>query len=93
MTTIRPLPSQRLRAVLPADRIPWDTSDAIPRTGQRRIAPQPRALKALELALHIRAAGYNVYLSGNPISGAPTCCASFSRRGRANPRRRRICCM
>ena len=69
MTTIRPLPSQRLRAVLPADRIPWDTSDAIPRTGQRRIAPQPRALKALELALHIRAAGYNVYLSGEPNLG------------------------
>lgn len=69
MTTIRPLPSQRLRAILPADRVPWNTSDAIPRTGQRRSAPQPRALKALELALHIRAAGYNVYLSGEPNLG------------------------
>ncbi len=69
MTVIRPLPSQRLRALLPPNRIPWATSDDIPRNGQRRLPPQPRALKALELALHIRAAGYNVYLSGEANLG------------------------
>lgn len=69
MNTITPLPSRRLCACLSADRIPWETSDAIPRTGHRRVAPQPRALKALELALHIHTAGYNVYLSGDSNLG------------------------
>lgn len=69
MSKVKSLPGQRMSARFPADRIPWDTSDAIPRNGHRRTAPQPRALKALELALNIRAAGYNVYLSGEANLG------------------------
>lgn len=69
MTKISPLPGQRLRAVLSPDRVPWATSDEIPRNGRRTAPPQPRALKALELALHIKTAGYNVYLSGESNLG------------------------
>lgn len=69
MSKIKSLPGQRLCSSLPPDRIPWETSDAIPRNGHRKVAPQPRALKALELALHIHTAGYNVYLSGESNLG------------------------
>lgn len=69
MSKIKSLPGQRLCSNLPPDRIPWETSDAIPRNGHRKVAPQPRALKALELALHIHTAGYNVYLSGESNLG------------------------
>ncbi len=68
MSKITSLPGQRLCSNLPPDRIPWETSDAIPRNGHRKAA-QPRALKALELALHINAAGYNIYLSGESNLG------------------------
>ena len=61
--SIKPLTADRLRPVLPPERVPWADSDAIPRGG-RRIPPQPRALQALELALNIRRPGFNVYLSG-----------------------------
>ena len=50
MSKIKSLPGQRLCSSLPPDRVPWETSDAIPRNGHRKVAPQPRALKALELA-------------------------------------------
>ena len=69
MSKVSPLPASRLRALYPADRIPWDGSDAIPRNHASRRAPQPRALGALELALNIDNAGYNVYLSGSPSLG------------------------
>lgn len=69
MNKITSLPGQRLCSSLPPDRVPWETSDAIPRNGHRKVAPQPRALKALELALNIHAAGYNVYLSGEANLG------------------------
>ena len=69
MSKVKSLPGQRMSASLPPDRIPWENSDAIPRNGHRRAAPQPRALRALELALNIRAAGYNVYLSGEANLG------------------------
>ena len=68
MSKPSPLATSRLCAAFPADRIPWDGSDAIPRNGSRR-PHQPRALKALELALHIRASGYNIYLSGGANLG------------------------
>lgn len=58
------LPGRRLCAGFPAERIPWENSDRIPRNGGRKSPPQPRALKALELALSIPSPGYNVYLSG-----------------------------
>ncbi|MBR5734951.1 MAG: AAA family ATPase [Desulfovibrionaceae bacterium] len=61
--SVKPLPSEKLCPLLPTERVPWDTSDAIPRNA-RRTPPQPRALKAMELALNINKAGYNIYLSG-----------------------------
>ena len=66
--TVAPLPAEKLHPSWPADRIPWDDSRAIPRGGRRRPA-QPRALAALELAVHIRNSGYNVYLAGSPDLG------------------------
>ncbi len=63
MTKTRSLPAARLVATLPPDRIPWADTSEIPANGHRR-APQPRALQALELAMHIQAEGYNIYLSG-----------------------------
>lgn len=68
MAKISSLTARRLRAMLDPARIPCDTSDGISRTGHRR-PPQPRALQALELSLHIRDGGYNVYLSGEPNLG------------------------
>ena len=66
MSKIKSLPGQRLCSSLPPDRVPWETSDAIPRNGHRKVAPQPRALKALELALHIHTAGYNISRAPHP---------------------------
>ncbi len=63
------LPGHKLCARLAAEKVPWDTSDGIPRNGGRRTPPQPRALKALELALNITTSGYNVYLSGSANLG------------------------
>jgi predicted ATP-dependent protease len=68
MTIPRPLPAARLVSALPPDRIPWASSAEMPHNGHRR-APQPRALHALELALHIDAQGYNIYLSGEANLG------------------------
>ena len=72
MSKIKSLPGSRLCSNLPQERIPWETSNDIPRNGHRKVAPQPRALKALELALHIPTAGYNVYLSGESNLGRTT---------------------
>lgn len=41
MSKIKSLPGQRLCSSLPPDRVPWETSDAIPRNGHRKVAPQP----------------------------------------------------
>jgi hypothetical protein len=68
MAIPRPLPATRLAASLPPERVPWISTDAIPRNGHRP-PPQPRALHALELALHIDAQGYNIYLSGEANLG------------------------
>lgn len=71
MPKITPLPSHKLHASLDPARIPWDSSDAIARqnrNGHKHIL-QPRAMQALELALHIKAAGYNVYMSGESNLG------------------------
>jgi len=71
MPALRPVASltpEKLRPCWPAERIPWEDSRAIPRGGRRRPA-QPRALAALELALHIRNTGYNVFLAGTPDLG------------------------
>ncbi len=66
--SIKSLPADKLCPILNPDRIPWETSDAISRSS-RRTPPQPRAYKALELALSIEKAGYNIYLSGQENMG------------------------
>ena len=68
LRTVAPLAPEKLRPCWPAERIPWEDSRAIPRGGRRRPA-QPRAIAALELALHIRSSGYNVFLAGTPDLG------------------------
>ena len=68
----QPLPTTRLHATLDPARIPWEDSRTIPvpQTGSNRKNPfQPRAMQALDLALQIRAAGYNVYISGEADLG------------------------
>ena len=65
---VTPLPAESLRPRWPEERIPWADSDAAPRGGRLRPA-QPRALRALELALKIKTAGYNVYLAGEADLG------------------------
>lgn len=62
------LPASRLHATLDPERILWENSSAIP------LPPlgghfQPRAVHALNLALQINTAGYNIYLSGEPGMG------------------------
>ncbi|MDE5879777.1 MAG: AAA family ATPase, partial [Desulfovibrio sp.] len=72
MARIAPLSASRLHATFDPARIPWRDSSAIPapRTGVGRTDPfQPRAMQALDLALQIRATGYNVYLSGEADLG------------------------
>ncbi|WP_301204634.1 ATP-binding protein, partial [uncultured Desulfovibrio sp.] len=72
MAHIAPLPASRLHATFDPARIPWEDSSAIPasRAGTGRANPfQPRAMQALDLALQIRATGYNVYLSGEADLG------------------------
>lgn len=68
LRTVASLSADKLRPSWPVERIPWEDSRAIPRGGRRRPA-QPRALAALELAVHIRNSGYNVYLAGSPDLG------------------------
>lgn len=57
------LTPDKLRPCLDPSRIPYETSEAIPRGNNHR-PPQPRALQALELAINIKDNGYNIYLSG-----------------------------
>ena len=72
MAKILPLPPQALHARLAEKDIPWESSADIParvkNNGITR-AQQARALQALELALHITAEGYHVYLSGESNLG------------------------
>ncbi len=57
-------------------RIPWEDSTSIPRSGRVKPA-QPRALSALELGLHIRNTGYNIFLSGDPDLGRTYMLSNF----------------
>lgn len=64
------LPPSRLRAAFDPRRIPCETSDGLKRKANgARHFPQPRALKALQLGLHIAHPGYNIYLSGESNLG------------------------
>ena len=68
MKKIPALPFSRLRTTLSPDKIPYANSTEIPLRTQNGLAhshPQPRALKALELALNIDDKGYNIYLAGS----------------------------
>ncbi|MDR3358839.1 MAG: AAA family ATPase [Desulfovibrio sp.] len=73
------LPASRLRATLDPERIPWENSSAVPLPppGGRF---QPRALHALNLALQINTAGYNIYLSGEPGMGRSHMALGWLRR-------------
>ena len=80
MPKILPLPTSRLHATFDPERIPWQDSREIPlpRNGAgSRNAFQPRAMQALDMALNIRACGYNVYVSGAANLGPPTGRACF----------------
>ncbi|MDR2124795.1 MAG: AAA family ATPase [Desulfovibrio sp.] len=56
-------PAEALCVNLPPEQIPYKSSRDIPSGGARH-SPQKRALDALELGLNIKAAGFNIYLSG-----------------------------
>ncbi|MDD2966532.1 MAG: ATP-binding protein [Desulfovibrionaceae bacterium] len=91
MAKIHPLPAARLHTSLDPVRIPWGTSEAIPRGkgngGQAyKNLLQPRAVEALELAMHIDVNGYNVYLSGEPYLGRSYITRAFlAPRARKSP--------
>ena len=63
MKAYQSLVPHKLRATLDPARIPYATSDDVPRSANR-LPPQPRAIQALQLAINIKDKGYNVYLSG-----------------------------
>lgn len=64
------LPASRLRATFDSRKIPCENSNGLSRkTNGARLSPQPRALKALELGLHISHQGFNIYLSGESNLG------------------------
>ncbi|MDL2279885.1 AAA family ATPase [Desulfovibrio sp. OttesenSCG-928-G11] len=79
----RAVAAEKLRANLPPERIPYAHSGEIPVNG-RRSSPQVRALKALELGLHISQKGFNIYLAGEPDLGR-----SFLLREVLRPRARK----
>ncbi len=67
MPILSALPSHRLHATCDPKSIPYADSRAIPlsrQSNKHEIVFQPRAMRALELALQITERGYNVYLSG-----------------------------
>ncbi len=57
-----------LSAKCTLERIPYQTSNEIPRSSSFKPA-QPRALKALELAINIDDIGYNIYVAGEAHLG------------------------
>ncbi len=70
MPSVTPLPVHKLCVATDMKHIPWESSDHIPtpRNGVKHML-QPRALKALELALAMDREGYNVYLCGGAQLG------------------------
>lgn len=78
MKNIASLGPDKLRPCLDPSRIPYATSEVIPRGNNNR-PPQPRALQALELAINIRDNGYNIYLSGVPNLGRTRMVSDFLR--------------
>ena len=68
LKTIKALPAQKLHTCWDPKRIPWESSDDIPKNTQKKPA-QPRALSALSLAVKIKNNGYNIYLAGESDLG------------------------
>ncbi len=70
MATVSVLPAHKLSISTDMKHIPWESSDHIPtpRNGAKHML-QPRALKAMELALYMQHEGYNVYLCGGAHLG------------------------
>ncbi len=69
---IKDIPPHKLCVSTDTKHIVWDDSSQIPQPPARsnmKHMLQPRALKALELALRIKKDGYNVYLSGGSHLG------------------------
>lgn len=79
MPKVKPLTAGKLRASLPSEKVPYADSNELLERSQRGpvFPPQPRALKALELSVHISDHGYNVYLSGEPNLGRTNLVTSF----------------
>lgn len=77
-----PLSTLRLHATYDPSRIPWDDSRKINFSRLRKNGKshfQPRAMQAFDLALQIRAAGYNVYVAGPPDLGRSYMALSYLR--------------
>ncbi len=66
----------KLHTYCSLDRIPYETSDDIPRSKQIKNF-QPRAYKALELAVNIDKLDYNIYLSSDPNLGRSAIVTEF----------------
>ena len=62
------LPLEQLSTSLDPERIPYPSSDFIPKNGGRP-KHQPRAMAALDLAMSINSTGYNVYFAGDSDLG------------------------
>ncbi len=66
----------KLHTQCPLDRISYETSNDIPRSKQIKHF-QPRAFKALELAVNIDKLDYNIYLSSEPNLGRSSIVTEF----------------
>ncbi len=64
-----PLSPDKLRSILPPERVAYASSQDIPKRNGNSLLPQGRAREALELAMHIKDSGYNIYLSGESNLG------------------------
>ncbi|MFA9395989.1 MAG: Lon protease family protein [Halodesulfovibrio sp.] len=86
MSKIRPLSAKKLRAKLALSHIPYKSSTDIKLDATSFHAHQPRAMQALELALHIKDIGYNIFLAGSANLGRNYMLQEFLReRAKALP--------
>jgi len=72
MIKIKTLPPEKLHTCLDAKHVPWENSSQILKNTQRSLPKntlQPRAMEALNLSLHIKTNGYNVFWCGEPNLG------------------------
>lgn len=69
MSSLNPLPPDRLHATFDPSRLEWEHSGQIALAKNGRSPFHPRAMQALDLALQVNNPGYNVYLSGEADLG------------------------